>query len=128
MQCDPKKITPKDFEKLELRVGMIKGVQWHKNKKDYILLVDLGPVDQDVQIVADLKEGYDIEGLMNKQCIIILNICSEEVDGIESEAMLLIATQDKKPVLISPEVMVPTGEKVQGIMDSEAFHFDQIGE
>ncbi len=128
MPCDPKKIRLKDFEKLELRVGEIKGAELHENKKDYVLLIDLGPAERDIQVVASLKESYTIQGLLNKQCIVILNICSELVDGIESQAMLLIATKNEKPVLISPEVRVPTGERIYGIMDNEVFHFSQIGE
>ena len=53
---DPKRVSHKDFEKLELRVGKIKAVKLHQNKRDYIMAVDLGPVEQDLQVVADLKE------------------------------------------------------------------------
>ncbi|RLE46996.1 methionine--tRNA ligase [Candidatus Woesearchaeota archaeon] len=128
MACDPKKVTKKDFEKLELRIGKITGAELHENKIDYILLIDLGPAERDIQIVADLKESYKIEDLIGKQCVVLLNICCEEVGGIESEAMLLTATKDNKPVLLQPENEVPTGERVVGIMDSEAYHFDDVGE
>lgn len=128
MQCDPKKVTQRDFEKLELRVGRIKGSKLHDNGREFILLVDLGPADQDVQIVADLKESYEMESLIGKQCVVLLNICPQLVGNIESEGLLLLATKDNKPILISPETDVPTGERLIGMMDSEVFHFDDIGE
>ena len=128
MQCDPKKVTQYDFEKLEFRVGKIIGAQLHENGREYILLVDLGPAERDIQIIADLKETYDFKELIGKQCIVLVNICSEVVDGVESEAMLLIATKDNKPVLISPEKEVPTGERILGVMDSEIYHFSDVGE
>ena len=125
---DPKKLTHADFEKIELRVGKIVGVKEHSNDKDYILKIDFGPVEQDIQIVADLKESYTMDDLMNKQVIVMLNIVHEVVSGVDSQGLLLITTKDKKPVLVSPEKEVPTGVKVYGIMDSMCGHFDDIGQ
>ena len=128
MKCDPKKVTQYDFEKLELRVGEIKGAKLHENGREFILLIDLGPAERDIQIVADLKESYDFQELIGKQCVVVINICSELVEGVESEAMLLIATKDNKPVLVSPEKKVSTGERIFGVMDSEIYHFSDTGE
>ena len=128
MKCDPKKVTQYDFEKLELRVGEITGAKLHDNGREFILLIDLGPAERDIQVVADLKDSYDFQELIGKQCLVIINICSEVVDGIESEAMLLIATKDNKPVLVCPEQKVPTGERIFGVMDSEIYHFSDTGE
>lgn len=117
LACDPKKVRHKDFEKLELRVGRITGVK--KLGNEYLLLIDLGPADQDVQVVADLKKGYKMPELIGKQCVVLLNICPEMVMGVESQAMLLFTTKEGKPVLISPDKKVHTGVQVYGGMDSE---------
>ncbi len=126
--CDPKKLTHADFERLELRVGTIKGAKPHENGQDYILLIDLGPVEQDLQVVADLNGGYEIEELVGKQVVLMLNICPEVVGGVESQALLLITTVEGKPVLISPEKKINPGVKVYGIMDSTCGHFEETGQ
>lgn len=128
MACDPIKLTFKDFEKFEIRVAQIKGAEMHPTKDEYILLLDLGPVERDIQIVADLKQSYKIEELIEKQCIVILNVCSETVDKIESTAMLLLAMHDGKPRLISPDEKVLAGVKVYGAMDSIRTHITELGE
>jgi len=128
MACDPIKLTFKDFEKFEIRVAQIKGAEMHSAKDEYILLLDLGPVERDIQVVADLKESYNIEELIGKQCIAILNVCSETVDKVESTAMLLLTMHDGKPRLISPDEKVLAGVKVYGAMDSVRTHITELGE
>ncbi|MBD3361520.1 hypothetical protein GF358_01880 [Candidatus Woesearchaeota archaeon] len=124
MGCDPKKITHKDFEKLELRTATIKAAKQHPKKPEYVLVLDLGPVERDVQVVADLKESYKIKELIGKQCIALLNICPEKTGGIESTAMILVTMLKEKPRLIKPDKKVLPGVKVYGIIDNVCTHFD----
>ena len=128
MACDPIKLTFKDFEKFEIRVAQIKGAENHPKKDEYILLLDLGPVERDIQVVADIKASYKIEELIGKQCVVILNVCSETVDGVESTAMLLLTMHDGKPRLISPDEKVLPGVKVYGAMDGKRTHITELGE
>lgn len=128
MACDPIKLTFKDFEKFEIRVAQIKGAEMHPKKDEYILLLDLGPVERDIQVVADLKQSYKIEELIGKQCIVILNVCSETVDNVESTAMLLLTMHDGKPRLLAPDEKVLAGVKVYGAMDSKRTHITELGE
>lgn len=127
-QLDPKKVTHRDFEKLELRVATIKGAKLHENGQDYVLALDLGPVELDIQVVVDLKESYNLEELIGKQVIVLLNIRPEKVGEIESQAMLLITTKDGKPVLLSPEKAVYPGVQIVGIMNSTCIHFEPLGD
>ena len=54
------KVLFEDWKKLDLRIGKIGGVKDHPSAdKLYILLVDLGKGEHDVQIVAGLKENYN---------------------------------------------------------------------
>jgi methionyl-tRNA synthetase len=127
MECDPKKLTHKDFEKFELRVAQVKAAKEHPTKPEYILALDLGPVERDIQVVANLKESYKMEELVGKQCIVILNVCSETVDNIESTAMLLLTMHDGKPRLIAPDENVLPGVKVYGAMDGICTHMEEEG-
>ena len=128
MTCDPAKKRLKDFDDFEIRIATIKGAELHPTKDEYILLLDLGPVEQDIQVIADLKKSYKIEQLIGKQCVIILNICSETVDSIESTAMILLTMHNGKPRLLKPDKKVLTGVKVYGMMDSLRTHMAKPGE
>jgi methionine--tRNA ligase beta chain len=123
---DYKKITHADFEKIQFRVGTIVDIKVHsKNKNDYILLLDCAAADEDVQVVASLKDSYGIADLLGKQVIVICNIQPEMVGGEESQGMLLIAHKGKKKVLIGPHDKVPPGATVSGIIDGECRHFGE---
>jgi len=111
-----------DFEKLNLRIGKIKAVEPHPKLNDYILLIDLGPAERDMQIVADLKESYSMDELIGKQVLFLENFKPTVVGGIESQGLLLITHKESKPILLQPEKEVLTGVKVYGIRDTELAH------
>lgn len=115
-------ICYEDFEKLNIRVGKIKAVEPHPKLQDYILLIDLGPAERDMQIVANLKESYQMDELMGKQVLFIENIEPQVVGEIESQGLLLITHKEGKPVLLQPEKEVLTGVRVYGIKDTELAH------
>jgi methionyl-tRNA synthetase len=123
--CDPKKLTCKEFDKFEFRVAQIKAAKPHDTKPEYILALDLWPVERDIQVVADLKESYKMEELIGKQCIVILNVCPETVDNVESTAMILLTMHDGKPRLISPDEKVEPGVKVYGALDGFCTHIEE---
>jgi methionyl-tRNA synthetase len=127
MACDPLKERLKDFDDFEIRVATIKGAEMHPKKEEYVLLLDLGPVERDIQVVADLKKSYKIEELIGQQCVVILNVCSEEVDDVESTGLLLVTMLDEKPRLLQPDKKVLAGVKVYGMMDSMRTHLHEPG-
>ena len=121
-------INYKDFEKINIRVGKIKAVEPHPKLPDYILLIDLGPVERDMQIVADLKDSYSMEDLIGRQVVFIENFKPEVIEGVESQGLLLITHKEGKPVLLQPEKEVSTGVKVFGIRDTELAHHLKRGD
>jgi len=107
------KVSFEDFEKLDLRIGKIKSIKPHPNAdKLYVLMVDLGKGEHDVQIVAGLRNYYKEEELIGKQIVIIRNLEPVVLRGIESQGMLLAAEFKNKVVLISPEKEIETGAKI----------------
>lgn len=125
-RADPKKISHTIFEKLELRIGQINAIKRHPKVKSYVLSVDLGPAERDIQIVASLD--YKMKDLLDEQVIVLCNVEPELVAGIESQGMILLTSKDNKPVLLSPKKKTYAGVKVFGIMDGEYQHFNEIGE
>ncbi|MBW2969535.1 hypothetical protein KY309_00625 [Candidatus Woesearchaeota archaeon] len=121
-----KKISHKDFEKLQLRAGTIKKVTRHpKIPQAYVILVDCAAADEDIQVVASIANSYKITELLNKQVVVLCNIKPELVGGKESQGMLLITYKGKKQILIGPHKKAPEGAKVGGIMNSECYFFDE---
>ena len=116
-------VENKDVEKLNLRIGKVKAAENHPKTNDFILLIDLGPVERDMQLVADLKDGYKMEELIGKQVVFLENFKPKMVRGIESQGLLLITHREGKPVLLQPEKDVLTGVKVFGLNDLELAHY-----
>ena len=111
-------VSVEDLEKLNLRVATIKAVKQHPNAPYFLLALDLGPTNPDIQVVADLAESYKLEELIGKQVVYLQNFEPREVRGEATMGAVLIATKDGKPVLISPETPCPIGVKVCEVSDT----------
>ena len=103
----------KEFRKLDLRVARIKEVGDHPDaKKLYILILDLGKGEHELQVVSGLKENYKKEELINKRVIVIRNLKHAVIRGIESQGMLLAAVFKDKVSLAQPDKDIEIGAKV----------------
>lgn len=103
-----------DFAKLDLKVGTIKSVEDIQGAdKLYKLSVDTGE-KQLRTIAAGLKQYYKKDELKGKQIIVVCNLEPRKMRGVESQGMLLAASDEKheKVVLISPEKAVGEGWKI----------------
>jgi tRNA-binding EMAP/Myf-like protein len=120
---DPKKIKPELFEKLELRVGKIKGIK--KAKKKYVLLIDLGKAERDVQSVVFLP--HTIKELLGKYVVVILNIQSQVINGVESTAMIILGESQGKPILLQPDKKTKLGSRLYGMMSKTHTFKNTIG-
>ena len=108
------KIKFSDWQKMDLRVGKIKAVKDHPNaEKLYLLLIDIGPIEQNIQLVAGLKQHYKKEELLNKKVIVFRNLESAVIRGEESAGMVLAAVKDNKVVLITPDKDIDIGARIQ---------------
>ena len=108
------KIPFSDWEKLDLRVGLIKEVEDHPNAdKLLVLTVDLGE-EQERTLVAGLKGYYSKEELVNKKAVFVANLEPANLRGIESNGMILAAAaKDKKQIVfIAPEKDIGVGTKI----------------
>lgn len=106
-------IQYEDFTKLELKVATIKKVEDIEGAdKLYKLTVNDG--DGKRVICAGIKEHYSKDELKGKQIIVIANLAPRKMRGIESQGMLLAASNEdhSKVVLVSPEKKVDEGSKV----------------
>ena len=106
-------ITIDEFGKVELRVATVKAAEPHPNADRLLVLkVDLG--DEERQLVAGIRAHYTLEELVGKQIIVVANLQPATLRGMESQGMLLAATDTStgSVIVLSPEKQVAPGSKV----------------
>ena len=105
-------ISIEDFKKLELKVARIKEASDHPNAdRLYILTVELP--DKTKQIVAGIKKFYTKEELIGRLVVIIDNLEPAVLRGVESQGMLLAASDEATIAILSPDKTVALGSIVK---------------
>ena len=100
-----------EFSKADLRVGTILSAERVEGSPKLLRLsVSLG--DETRQIIAGIGKAYEPEILVNRQIAMIANLEPRMLMGLESQGMILAAS-DGTPVILSPERSVPPGTKIQ---------------
>jgi len=101
-----------DFKKLELRIAKIKEAKDHPNAdRLYVLTIDLG--DKTKQIVAGIRNFYKKEDLVGREVVVVDNIDPVMLRGVESQGMLLAASDDKGMAIIVPDKEMKLGSIVK---------------
>jgi methionyl-tRNA synthetase len=104
-------ISIEDFRKVELKVATVITAEPHPNADRLIVLrVDLGSEQR--QICAGIRNHYDPAELVGKQVVVVANLESATLRGIESQGMLLAASDDGQVIVLTPEKTVQAGSKV----------------
>ncbi|MBU4242032.1 MAG: methionine--tRNA ligase [Nanoarchaeota archaeon] len=107
-----KMVSFEEFQKLDLRIGKVLEVKPHPDAdKLYVLQVDLGELGKR-QIVAGLKQYYEPKDLKGKEIVVVANLQPVKLRGVESQGMLLAATDDKNVAVLSPEKKMKEGAKI----------------
>ena len=90
---DSGKITIDEFMKVDLRTGKILEAEKVKKSKKLIQLkVDIGTETR--QILAGIAESYEPENLIGRTVVIVANLKPAKLMGIESQGMVLAASND----------------------------------
>ncbi len=109
----PQVIQYDDFVKLDLRVATILSAEPHPNAdKLLVLQVDLGTERR--QIVAGIRAYYDPATLVGRQIVVVKNLAPRMMRGLESQGMLLAASNDDhtQVIFLTPEKPIGPGSKV----------------
>ena len=84
--------------KVELRTGKILEAEKVKKSKKLIQLkVDIGTETR--QVLAGISESYEPEDLVGRTVIIVANLKPAKLMGIESQGMVLAASNDSTIML-----------------------------
>jgi len=74
-------------------IGLITQIQEHNEANHlFVLSVNTGE-EKERTIVSALKPHYTIESLMNKRCVVLLNIKQSKIKGINSQGLILTAVK-----------------------------------
>jgi len=104
-------ISIDDFRKIELRVATIKSAEPHPNAdKLLVLQVDLGGETR--QICAGIRNHYSAEELVGRQIVVVANLETAKLRGLDSQGMLLAASDEGRVIILTPEKSVQAGAKV----------------
>jgi methionyl-tRNA synthetase len=104
--------TYDDFKKVEFRIGRIKDAQDHPNAdRLYVLTVDLG--GRTKQMVAGIKNHYKKEDLVGRLVVAVDNLDPAVLRGVESQGMVLAASDEKGMALVVPDKEMALGSVVK---------------
>jgi len=104
-------ISIDDFRKIELKVATIKSAEPHPNAdKLLVLQIDLGGEAR--QICAGIRNHYTPEELIGKQIVVVTNLETAKLRGLDSQGMLLAASNEGRVIILTPEKNVQPGAKV----------------
>ena len=102
-----------DFTKLDIRDAKIIETEPIEGKSRIIKgRIDLGNDDHRDVIIGG-AEYYLPEDLVGKTVIVIANLESKKIAGVESNAMLLAADVDDKPFWLTVNESVPLGSAIK---------------
>ena len=101
-----------DFKKVELKIARITEAEEVAGAEKLLKLqIDLGGEKR--QIVAGIKKSYQAKDLIGREIVVIVNLEPRMVMGIESNGMLLAASDDSGPVLLRPDKDVLPGSIIK---------------
>jgi methionyl-tRNA synthetase len=104
-------ISIEEFRKIELRVATIKSAEPHPNAdKLLVLQIDLGGEPR--QICAGIRNHYTPQELVGKQIVVVANLETAKLRGLDSQGMLLAASDEGRVIILTPEKNVQAGARV----------------
>lgn len=105
-------ISLEDFKKIELRIAEIESVAPHPNAdRLYVVSIKVGETRK--QIVAGIRKHYGEEELRGKKIVVVDNLEPSLIRGVESQAMLLAASEGELLTLLVPERPIASGATVR---------------
>jgi methionyl-tRNA synthetase len=93
-------------------VAKIKEASEHPNAdKLYVLTVDLG--DKTKQLVAGIRGSYKKEDLIGRQVVVVDNLDPAVIRGVESQGMVLAASDENGISVVCPDRELKLGSIVK---------------
>jgi len=105
-------ITFDEFKRIEIKTAKILDVRDHPDAdKLYIVDIDLGSEKR--QIVAGIKKHYTPQELIGKDVAVIVNLQPAIIRGVESNGMLLAASDSEMLSILTLDKSLPSGSTIK---------------
>jgi methionyl-tRNA synthetase len=104
-------ITIDDFNKIDLRVAEILEAK-RVPGADKLLELRIKIGEETRTLAAGIAEQYAPEALVGRKIVVVANLKARRVRGVESQGMLLAASDGDRPILLTPDQDVPSGARV----------------
>ena len=105
-------ITIDDFAKLDLRVAEILAAELvEKSNRLLKLIVKIG--DETRTLVAGIAEHYKPDELVGRKVVVVANLEPATLMGVESQGMVLAASEGSSLALVTLDRDLPPGAKVK---------------
>jgi methionyl-tRNA synthetase len=111
-QLDNGLISIEDFAKMDLRVAKVLEAEKVEGA-DKLLKLKLEMGSEIRQVVSGIAKQYSPDELIGKYVIMIANLKPVKLKGIESQGMILAASDDKELVLATVDKVIDSGAKVR---------------
>lgn len=110
-ETDANLITIDDFTKVDLRVAKV--IEAEKvEKADKLLKMKLQVGDETRQVVSGIAKYYSPEEMVGKTLILVANLKPAKLRGIESQGMILAATNENGLSLVTIDKDLGSGARV----------------
>jgi len=104
-------ITIDDFKKIELRVAKVLEAE-RVEGSDKLIKMQLSLGEEKRQIIGGIGKAYEPEQLIGREIIIVANLEPRSLMGLESQGMLLAASDENGIALLAPDKEVTPGSKI----------------
>src|SRR5438128_1021200 len=95
-------ISIDEFRNVELRMATVKSAEPHPNA-DRLLVLQIDLETEQHQICAGIRNHYTPEELVGKQIVVIANLETAKLHSMESQRMLLAASDEDRMIILTPE-------------------------
>jgi len=105
-------ITYEDFSRMDIRIGtIIEAEKVPKTTKLLKLTIDTG-IDKRT-VVSGIAEFFEPNQIIGRQVCILVNLEPRKIKGIESNGMILMASDNGKLEFVAPSSIVKPGAEVK---------------
>lgn len=101
-----------DFKKLEFRIAEIIEASFHP-QADKLYVLDIQVGEEKKRVVAGIRNFYSLEELKGKKVVVVNNLEPAVIRGVESQGMLLAASDGLTLTLVTPERLIGSGATVK---------------
>lgn len=106
------RISVEEFAKVELRVAEVVAAKRHPNA-DRLLVLRLSLGKEERTVVSGIARWYRPEELLGKKVVLVANLKPAKIRGVESQGMILAASEGDRLALVTVEGDIPPGATVK---------------